>query len=78
MNMGRMKIQVPGPLQTVQRAEPWGCILSIQAFVLVVGGIDNVKRLQFRFNFLDGLEWFKTTAIAYRWGIHRIHSMHFG
>ena len=31
----------PGPLQTVQRAEYWGAILALQAFMPVHLGIDN-------------------------------------
>ena len=32
---------VPGPLQTVQRAEYWGAILALQAFMPIHLGIDN-------------------------------------
>ena len=34
---------IPGPLQTVQRAELWRVILSLQAFFPVYIGIDNLN-----------------------------------
>ena len=34
----RVFVSVPGPLQTVQRAEFWGAILALQAFCLGILG----------------------------------------
>ena len=34
---------IPGSLQTVQRAEYWGAILALQAFMPVHLGIDNIN-----------------------------------
>ena len=49
----------PAPLQTVEMAELWGVIISLQAFVLVFFGIDNLKVFKFVSELLDGSEWFK-------------------
>ena len=39
----RAFMPVPGPLQTVQRAEFWGAILALQAFWPDLFGIDNLN-----------------------------------
>ena len=35
-------MSVPGPLQTVQRAELWGVILALQSSDAVHVGVDNL------------------------------------
>ena len=37
---------VPGPIQSVQRAEYWGVILALQAYSGIHIGIDNMKVLR--------------------------------
>ena len=50
---------IPGPLHTVQRAELWVVLFSLQAFVPVFVGIDNLNVFNFVSELLDGSEWFK-------------------
>ena len=38
----RAFVSVPGPLQTVQRAELWGVILALQSDKAVHVGVDNL------------------------------------
>ena len=44
---------VPGPLQTVQRAEFWGVILAPQAFLPGHLGVDNLNVVRTTFPLLD-------------------------
>ena len=43
LELCRAFMLVPGPLQTVQRAEFWGAIISLQAYWLCHLGIDNLS-----------------------------------
>ena len=49
----RIFMPVPGPLQTVQRAEFWGAILALQAFWPGHLGIDNLNAVRFVGRLLD-------------------------
>ena len=49
---------VPGQVQTVQKAGLWGVIVSLQAFVHVLG-IDNLNVFSFVSKLLEGSEWFE-------------------
>ena len=50
----RIFSMVPGALQTVQRAEYWGAILALQAFMPIHIGIDNKNICSSIGNILDG------------------------
>ena len=50
---------IPGLLQTVQSAELWGVVLSLEAFVPVFIGIDNPDVFNFVSKLLDGSWWFQ-------------------
>ena len=50
----RVFCSVPGPLQTVQRAELWGVILALQASDGVHLGIDNLGVVRHVGRILDG------------------------
>ena len=45
---------VPGPLQSVQKAELWGVILALQAFGGVHLGVDNLNVVRHVGRLLDG------------------------
>ena len=45
---------VPGPLQSVQRAELWGVILALQSFCVVHMGVDNLGVVRHVGRLLDG------------------------
>ena len=45
---------VPGPLQSVQRAELWGVILALQASCGVHSGVDNLNVVRILGRMLDG------------------------
>ena len=46
---------LPGPLQTVQRAELWGVMLALQAINAVHLGVDNLNVVRYGGRLLDGL-----------------------
>ena len=46
---------LPGPLQTVQRAEFWGVVLALQATNAVHLGVDNLNVVRYVGRLLDGL-----------------------
>ena len=48
-------VSVPGPLQTVQRAELWGVILALQSSGAVHVGVDNLGVVLHVGRLLDGL-----------------------
>ena len=50
----RIFSMIPGALQTVQRAEYWGAILALQAFMPIHIGIDNKNVCSSIGNILDG------------------------
>ena len=45
---------VPGPLQTVQRAEFWGAVLAVQAADGIHQGVDNLSLVRHVGRLLDG------------------------
>ena len=49
---------LPGPLQTVQRAEFWGVVLALQATNAVHLGVDNLNVVRYVGRLLDGLSMF--------------------
>ena len=51
----RAFVSVPGPLQTVQRAELWGVILALQSNQAVHVGVDNLGVVRHVSRLLDGL-----------------------
>ena len=51
----RAFVSVPGPLQTVQRAELWGVILALQSNKAVHVGVDNLGVVRHVGRLLDGL-----------------------
>ena len=51
---------VPGQVQTVRKAGLWGVIVSLQAFVHVFIGIDNLTVFNFVSKLLEGSQWFNT------------------
>ena len=51
----RAFVSVPGPLQTVQRAELWGVILALQSSQAVHVGVDNLGVVRHVGRLLDGL-----------------------
>ena len=51
----RAFVSVPGPLQTVQRAELWGVILALQSSQAVNVGVDNLGVVRHVGRLLDGL-----------------------
>ena len=54
VNAGRGSCSVPGPLQSVQRAEFWGVILALQANDGVHLGVDNLGVVRHVGRLLDG------------------------
>ena len=50
----RVLCSVPGPLQSVQRAELWGVILALQACTPVFVGVDNKNVVNHVGNLLSG------------------------
>ena len=51
----RAFVSVPGPLQTVQRAELWEVILALQSDEAVHVGVDNLGVVRHVGRLLDGL-----------------------
>ena len=51
----RAFVSVPGPLQTVQRAELWGFILALQSDKAVHVGVDNLGVVRHVGRLLDGV-----------------------
>ena len=52
----RLLCSVPGPLQSVQRAENWGVILALQACTPVFVGVDNKNGVNHVGNLISG-QW---------------------
>ena len=50
----RVIVSVPGPLQSVQRAELWGVILALQACTSVFVGVDNKNVVNHVGNLISG------------------------
>ena len=50
----RAFVSVPGPLQTVQRAELWGVVLALQSVEAVHVGVDNLGVVRHVGRLLDG------------------------
>ena len=51
----RAFVSVPGPLQTVQRAELWGVVLALQSVEAVHVGVDNLGVVRHVGRLLDNL-----------------------
>ena len=51
---------VPGPLQSVQSAEIWGVVLSLQAAAAVHVGVDNLNVVRHLARLVEGLPPFQT------------------
>ena len=69
---------IPGPLQTVQRAELWRVIFSFQAFLPVYIGVDNVNVFNFVSELLNGTEWFKPLPLQKDGDLIAFCPTHFG
>ena len=54
LNLAGGFVSVPGPLQTVQRAELWGVILALQSSDAVHVGVDNLGVVRHVGRLLDG------------------------
>ena len=58
---------VPGPLQTVQRAELWGVILSLQAGDGIHLGVHNLEVVRHVGRILDGKPPSRPSLVVTRW-----------
>ena len=50
----RLYCSVPGPLQTVQRAEIWGVLVALQGCIRVHVGVDNLNVVRHVSRIIDG------------------------
>ena len=50
----RLYCSVPGPLQTVQRAEIWGVLAALQGFARMHVGVDNLNVVRHVSRIIDG------------------------
>ena len=56
---------VPGPLQSVQRAEMWGVILALQSSSSVHLGVDNLGVVRHVGRLLDGHHGLRVILMRY-------------
>ena len=65
---------LPGPLQTVQRAEFWGVVLALQATNAVHLGVDNLNVVRHVGRLLSGLSDVRHQELVYD-GVRKLLSI---